>query len=313
MVALAFVGPVLFSLSGVARVGRPERRRDKFVEQAPAKEQAGARAGGGRSPRRRQGSAEQTASGTTTTAVDDLHDDDHASVDDHHRRGRPSRPRARRGMTSPATCSTTPSLLQVGSLMRFVGLLSPGLRPDLHPALGMRTGPAHPVLGDARAGPRRVAAPAFPSGSSAWFSGSRLVGLMLARLVAGPAAAGLGRGRGDPVAEPRRRSGPPPEERGHAGTVEGSGREISEQSLPRTAGAGEASARARRDARASAARSGSVAKLAPCQRLVGARGAAISSTRWPPGAMAKARSAPQSWRVSSTWKPASRSRCLASA
>ena len=50
--------------------------------------------------------------------------------------------------------------------------------------------------------------------------------------MAGPPAAGLGRGRGDPLAEAATDIGPTPEERGDAGTVEGTGREVSEQPLP---------------------------------------------------------------------------------
>ncbi len=110
MVALAFVGPILFSLSGLLVAIGLNDVADKFVEQAPAKERQ-AREQAVAAPKRDDDSAEQGLG------------------NDHHRasrrpprrrrrpplsrrpprRGPPSRPRARREMTSPATCSTTPA------------------------------------------------------------------------------------------------------------------------------------------------------------------------------------------------------------
>ena len=85
MVALAFVGPILFSLSGLLVAIGLNDVADKFVEQAPAKERQ-AREQAVAAPNAATTQPSKGSGTTTTGRVDDHNaaDDDHPSVDDHH-------------------------------------------------------------------------------------------------------------------------------------------------------------------------------------------------------------------------------------
>jgi hypothetical protein len=214
MIALAFVGPILFSVSGfLVAVGLSDVA-DKFVEQAPAKErEARERA---QSPPQ-SGKANTTPQGTTTTpqttttptpeqaankARDDLADD---VIDDS-------------------------SLLQAGSLLRFIGLISLVFAMIYIPLWCMRTGLLTrfwAMLGVAL-GVSLLLIPVGIFGLVLWFA---VLGLMLAGWWTRPLPPAWDAGVAIPWPRPGEDLGPPPE-RGPSDTVEGSGREVSEQPLP---------------------------------------------------------------------------------
>ena len=171
MVALAFVGPVLFSVSGLLVAIGLSDVADKFVEQAPAKERQ-ARASR-RSPlaKATDDAARATASGTTTTLGRRLPPQSTTTTP---RTPEQAASKARDDLASDLLDNS--SLLQVGSLMRFVGLLSLVFALIYIPLWCDANRPAHPVLGDARDWPSACPCSWSPSGSSAWCSGSRRSG-----------------------------------------------------------------------------------------------------------------------------------------
>jgi hypothetical protein len=230
MVALAFVGPILFSISGfLVAVGLSDTA-NKFVDQAPAKE--------------RQAREQATAAGQPTTSS---------------ARTTTTRPTSTSGTTTAQSTTTTPrtpdqaaskarddlasnliddsSLLKVGSLVRFVGLLSLVFALIYIPLWAMRTGLLTrfwAMLGLAL-GVSLLLIPVGIFGLVLWFAA---VGLMLAGWWPGSLPPAWAEGVAIPWPGREQDIGPPPDRDG-AGTVEGSGREVSEQALPEN-GAGEA-------------------------------------------------------------------------
>ena len=230
MVALAFVGPVLFSVSGLLVAIGLSDVADKFVEQAPAKERQ-ARAQAVAAPRATttqpsKASGTTTAKSTTTTPQ---------STTTTPRTPEQAASKARDDLASDLLDNS--GLLQVGSLMRFIGLFSLVFALIYIPLWCMRTGLLTrfwAMLGLAL-GVSVLLIPVGIFGLVLWFAA---VGLMLARWWPRPLPPAWDAGEAIPW--PGRDSiGPAPEDRGDAGTVEGTGREISEPQLPENGGPGE--------------------------------------------------------------------------
>ena len=231
MILLAFIGPILFSASGLLVAIGLNDVADKFVTQAPAKE------------RQARDAAAAAPKGATTTQP-----------------SKPSRTTTTpRSTTTPQSTTTTPqattttprtpeqaagkarddlaknllddsTVLQVGSLVRFVGLLSLVFALIYIPLWCMRTGLLTrfwAMLGLAL-GISLLLVPVGIFGLVLWFA---VIGLMLARWWPAPLPPAWDAGEALPW--PRREDiGPPPAEGAGARTVEGSGREVSEQALP---------------------------------------------------------------------------------
>jgi hypothetical protein len=230
MVSLAFIGPILFSVSGfVVAIGLTDVA-DKFVDQAPAKErQARDQATAAQTPPAK-GSSATTATQTTGTSTGQ-------GTITTPRTPEQAANKARDDLASDLLDHST--LLQVGSLVRFVGLLSLVFTMIYIPLWCMRTGLLTrfwSFLGLAL-GVSLLLVPVGIFGLVLWFA---VIGLMLARWWPGPLPPAWDEGKAIPWLRPEEDIGPPPEERGPAGTVEGSGREVSEQPLPENGAEGHA-------------------------------------------------------------------------
>jgi hypothetical protein len=232
MVALAFVGPVLFSLSGLLVAIGLNDVAGKFVEQAPAKERQ-AREQAVAAPEAATNQPSK-ASGTTTTA-------ESTTTTPQSTTTTPRTPEQAAGKARDDLASDlldNSSLLQVGSLMRFVGLFALVFALIYIPLWCMRTGLLTrfwAMLGLAL-GVSLLLIPVGIFGVVLWFAA---VGAMLARWWPTPLPPAWDAGEAIPWPN-RGDIGPPPEERGDAGTVEGTGREISERPLVENGGPGEA-------------------------------------------------------------------------
>lgn len=235
MVSLAFIGPVLFSVSGLLVAIGLNDVADEFVVQAPAKErQAREQATGATTttqPKSTNNSTTTTrpttTSGTTTSAQ---------STTTTPRTPEQAASKARDDLASNLLDDS--SLLQVGSLLRFVGLLSLVFALIYIPLWAMRTGLLTrfwAMLGLAL-GVSLLLVPVGIFGLVLWFAA---VGLMLLRVWPAPLPPAWDAGEAIPWPGRSEDIGPPPAEHGPPGTVEGSGREVSEQPLPEN-GAGEA-------------------------------------------------------------------------
>jgi hypothetical protein len=238
MVSLAFVGPILFSISGFLVATGLTDVADKFVDQAPAKERqareqaaaaqaAAAKGGSAERSKQTQGQATGTTQPTTTTT-------------------QPTTTTTQPTTTTPRTPDQAASkarddladdllddssLLQAGSLIRFLGLITLVFALIYIPLWCMRTGLLTrfwAMLGLAL-GVSLLLVPVGIFGVVLWFA---IVGLMLAGWWPRPLPPAWAAGEAIPWLRPGDDIGPPPEERGPAGTVEGSGREVSEQPLP---------------------------------------------------------------------------------
>jgi hypothetical protein len=239
MVALAFVGPVLFALSGLLVAIALNDVADKFVEQAPAKERQ-AREQAVAAPKATT-TQPSKASGTTTTARSTTATPQSTTTIPQSTTTTPRTPeqaasKARDDLASDLLDNST--LLQVGSLMRFVGLFSLVFALIYIPLWCMRTGLLTrfwAMLGLAL-GVSLLLVPIGIFGLVLWFAA---VGAMLARWWPTPLPPAWDAGEAIPWPG-REDIGPPPEEPGGAGTVEGTGREISERPLPENGGPGEA-------------------------------------------------------------------------
>jgi hypothetical protein len=240
MISLAFIGPILFSLSGLLVAIGLNDVADKFVQQAPAKERQ-AREQAAAAPKATTTTQPSKNAGTTSTP-----------------RSTTSTPQS--VTTTPQSTTTTPrtpeqaasqeredlandllddsGLLQVGSLVRFVGLLSLVFAMIYIPLWAMRTGLLTrfwAMLGLAL-GVSLLLVPIGIFGLVFWFA---IVGLMLARWWPTPLPPAWDAGEAIPWPS-REDIGPPPAERGGEGTVEGTGREVSERPLPENGAEGEA-------------------------------------------------------------------------
>jgi hypothetical protein len=231
MVLLAFVGPILFAVSGLMVAIGLSDVSDKFVKQAPAKERqareqataaqatAGQAQGGGKQTGTTTAATSTTSSTSTTTtqpATTTPLTPDQAAA------------KARRDLAKDLLDDST--LLQVGSLLRFVGLLAFVFALIYIPLWAARTGLLTrfwAYLGLAL-GISLLLVPVGIFGLVLWFAA---VGLMLARWWPTPLPAAWDEGIAIPW--PRRGDlGPPPEEEEGGAKIDGSGRQVSEQSLP---------------------------------------------------------------------------------
>jgi hypothetical protein len=237
MVVLAFIGPVLFAASGVMVSVALNDIAGKFVDQAPAKERQareqaaaaqGAAATGAAGGQPKQAAKGQTTTGATTTAPGTTTTTPQQAA---------ATPRTPEQAASQARDDLADDLiddsglLQAGQLLRFVGLLSLVFALIYIPLWAMRTGLLTrfwAMLGLAL-GVSLVVLPVGIFGLVIWFA---VVGLMLARwwIVTLPPA--WDAGKAIPWPSGGEDIGPPPEDRGGSGTVEGSGREVAEPPLP---------------------------------------------------------------------------------
>jgi hypothetical protein len=214
MVALAFVGPILFSISGLLVASGLTDVADKFVDQVPAKEQqARERATAAQSAPAKDTKQTTTPQATTTTTPQTP---EQAASD------------ARDDFASDLLDDST--VLQIGSLLRFVGLITLVFALIYIPLWCMRTGLLTrfwAMLGLAL-GVSLILVPVGIFGVVLWFA---VVGLMLAGWWPRPLPPAWASGEAIPWLRPDEDLGPPTEARGPGGTVEGSGREVSEQPL----------------------------------------------------------------------------------
>jgi hypothetical protein len=225
MVALAFVGPVLFALSGVLVAVALNDVAGKFVDQAPAKErQAREQAAAAQATAAKGGSAKQSkpaAKGQTTTTPQ--------PATTTPRTPEQAATQARDDLANNLIDDS--GLLQAGQLLRFVGLVSLVFALIYIPLWAMRTGLLTrfwAMLGVAL-GVSLVLVPVGIFGLVLWFA---VVGLMLARWWPTPLPPAWDAGEAIPWPSREQDIGPPPEVRGPSDTVEGSGREMSEPRLP---------------------------------------------------------------------------------
>jgi hypothetical protein len=239
MVSLAFIGPVLFALSGLLVAIGLNDVAGKFVEQAPAKErqareQAAAQVAAAKGP---SGKRAKPAPGVQTTTTQPTRTS-----------GTTTAPQA--ATTAPKTPEQAASqarddlakhlidnsgLLQVGSLVRFVGLLALVFALVYIPLWAMRTGLLTrfwAMLGLAL-GVSLLLVPIGIFGLVLWFAA---VGLMLAGWWPGPLPPAWEAGEAIPWPSRSEDIGPPPEQRGPSETVEGRGRQISQPRLPDNGG-----------------------------------------------------------------------------
>jgi hypothetical protein len=217
MVALAFIGPVLFSVSGVIVAFGLTDVADKFVDQAPAKEQEAREQASAAGKAPAKGGAAKPA--TTTTAQ---------STTTTPRTPEQAAGKARDDLASDLIDDS--GALQAGSLVRFIGLISLVFAMIYIPLWCMRTGLLTrfwAYLGLAL-GIALLLVPIGIFGLVLWFA---LVGLMIAGWWPRPLPPAWAAGEAIPWPRPGEESGPPPAA-GGPGTVEGSGREVSEQPLP---------------------------------------------------------------------------------
>jgi hypothetical protein len=217
MVSLAFVGPILFSISGFLVATGLTDVADKFVDQAPAKErQAREQAAAATTTQPKAKTGTTTATTTTQTTAASPRTPDQAAS------------KARDDLADDLLDDS--SLLQAGSLIRFLGLITLVFALIYIPLWCMRTGLLTrfwAMLGLAL-GVSLLLVPVGIFGVVLWFA---IVGLMLAGWWARPLPPAWAAGEAIPWLRPGEDIGPPPEA-GGPGTVEGSGREVSEQPLP---------------------------------------------------------------------------------
>jgi hypothetical protein len=228
MIALAFVGPILFAISGFLVATGLTDVADKFIDQAPAKErQAQERAaaaqaqpsGGGAAP-----GSKTTATQTTTTTPQTTTQ----STTTAQKTPPQAASDARDDLASDLLDDS--SLLQVGSVVRFVGLITLVFALIYIPLWCMRTGLLTrfwAMLGLAL-GVSLLLVPVGVFGVVLWFA---IIGLMLGGWWPRPLPPAWAAGEAIPWPRPGD-EGAPLEGRGSGETVEGSGREVSEQPLP---------------------------------------------------------------------------------
>jgi hypothetical protein len=242
MVSLAFVGPILFAVAGLMVSTALNDVAGKFNDQAPAKERqareqaAAAQAEAARGEGAKQ--PKQAAKGRTTTQVPTTTQPTTTSgTTTSSAQGTTTVPRTPDQAASSARDDLAndliddSGLLQAGSLLRFLGLLSLVFAMIYIPLWAMRTGLLTrfwAMLGVAL-GVSLILLPVGIFGLVIWFA---VVGLMLAGWWIRPLPPAWAAGEAIPWPGAGGDIGPPPEERGEPGTVEGSGREVSEPAPP---------------------------------------------------------------------------------
>jgi hypothetical protein len=251
LVSLAFVGPVLFAISALLLAVGLNHVAGEFVDQAPAKERqareqaAAAQAAAAKGASGKQSKPAATGQGTTkqpatTTTEPTTGTSGSSTATPQGATPPPKTPeqaagKARDDLATHLIDHT--GLLQAGSLLRFFGLTLLLFGLIYIPLWSMRTGLLSrfwATIGMAF-GVSIILVPFGILGVVIWFA---VTGLMLARWWPAPLPPAWDAGEAIPW-PPRGDIGPPPEQRGQPGTVEGSGREVSEPRLEGN-GAGEA-------------------------------------------------------------------------
>jgi hypothetical protein len=223
--ALVFVGPVLFSISGVIVAIALSDVADKFVDQAPAKErQAREQAEAAQSATTKGGSAKSAATTTQSTTTPTTTTQSTTTTP---RTPDQAADKARDDLASDLIDDS--GSLQAGSLVRFVGLITLVFAMIYIPLWCMRTGLLTRFWGmlGIALGVALLLIPVGIFGLVLWFA---IIGLMLAGVWARPLPPAWAAGEAIPWQSPGE-EGPPPES-GGPGTIEGSGREVSEEPLP---------------------------------------------------------------------------------
>ena len=233
-VALAFVGPVLFAISGVIVAIGLSDVASKFVDQAPAKERqareqaataqaAPAKGGSGKSATTTQSTATTPSATTTQSTTTTPRTPEQAAS------------KARDDLASDLIDDS--GALQAGSLVRFVGLITFVFGMIYIPLWAMRTGLLTRFWGmlGLALGVALLLVPVGIFGLVLWFA---VIGLMLAGVWTRPLPPAWAAGEAIPWQGPG--EGGPPLEGGGPGTIEGSGREIGEPPLPENGATGEA-------------------------------------------------------------------------
>jgi hypothetical protein len=240
MVSLAFIGPVLFALSGLLVAIGLNDVAGKFVEQAPAKErqareQAAAQAAAAKGTPGKQ--VKPAAQGQTTTTTQPSRTSGTTTTP----QAATAAPKTPEQATSQARDDLAKhlidnsTLLQVGSLVRFIGLLTLVFALVYIPLWAMRTGLLTrfwAMLGLAL-GVSLLLVPVGIFGLVLWFA---VIGLMLAGWWPTPLPPAWEAGEAIPWPSRSEDIGPPPEQPGPSGTVEGRGRQISQPQLPQNDG-----------------------------------------------------------------------------
>ena len=233
MVSLAFIGPVLFAISGVLVAVGLSDVSDKFVEQAPAKErQAREQAAAAQAAAAKDQSAKgsKPAQGGTTTATQPTTTSPGTTTTPQAAAPVPRTPDQAAAKARDDLANDLPDdsgLLQAGSLVRFIGSITFVFAMIYIPLWAMRTGLLTRFWGTlGLALGVSLLLPLFGIfGLVLWFAA---VGLMLARWWPVTLPPAWDAGEAIPWPSGRDDVGPPPAERGGADTVEGSGREVSE-------------------------------------------------------------------------------------
>jgi hypothetical protein len=226
MISLAFIGPIIFSVSGLLVALGLDDAASKFVEQAPAKERQAREQAVTSQSTAAKGGVKTTTSGTTTSGTTTGTTTTAPSTPDQ------AVSKARDDLANKVIDDA--NLLKIGSLLRFAGLISLVFALIYIPLWSMRTGLLTrfwAMLGLAL-GVSLVLIPVGIFGLVLWFA---VIGLMLAGWWPRPLPPAWEAGEAIPWPS-RQDIGPPPEERGGPATVEGSGREVSEQPLAENGG-----------------------------------------------------------------------------
>ncbi len=231
---LIILGPIAFGLGlAISSVGSSQSA-DKFIDQEPAKvqqardqaEQAARTTTKSSAARTTTSTGSTTAStgstttatGTTTTAAAKPKTPDQAASD------------AREDLADHLNRHTT--VLIIGGLISTIGVLALVFGMIYTNLWGMRTGLLSRFWGAlGMAFGLFLIIPLFPPipGLVLWFA---VTGLMFLGRWPRPLPPAWGAGEAIPWQRPGDDLGPPPEERGPSGTVEGSGREVAEPPLP---------------------------------------------------------------------------------
>jgi hypothetical protein len=221
-VVLAFIGPALFATSGVMVSVALNDIAGKFVDQAPAKERQAREQAAAAQAAAATGAGEQSKQGTTTSPGTTTTTPQQTATP---RTPEQAASQARDDLADDLINDS--GLLQAGQLVRFIGLFSLVFAMIYIPLWAMRTGLLTrfwAMLGVAL-GVSLVLLPVGIFGLVIWFA---VVGLMLAGWWLRPLPPAWAAGEAIPWPSASEDIGPPPEERGGPGTVEGSGREVSE-------------------------------------------------------------------------------------
>jgi hypothetical protein len=245
MIVFAFIGPVLFALSSLFLAAGLNDVSGKFVDQLPAKEQqARERAAAAQAAAAKGGLGQQptpAAKGQTTTTTPSGTGTAGSTTTSPKPQAAPATPRTPEQAASVARDNLAndlidnSGLLQTGSLVRLIGFVSLLFAMIYIPLWAMRTGLLTrfwATLGMALA-VSLLLVPFGIVGLVLWFA---VIGLMLGGWWPRPLPPAWDAGEAIPWPRPGEDIGPPVEERASSDTVEGSGRELSEQRLPQNGG-----------------------------------------------------------------------------